>query len=174
MTERERGLWRSTRPRPAEERFWEKVEKTDGCWLWRGSINALGYGNFCPTRARTVKAHRFAYEALIGPIPEGCDLDHVRARGCTNRHCVNPAHLEPVSHRENIRRGDSPSSRNGRKTHCVNGHEFTPENIYYRPDNGARQCRECARLREATRVRRPMADRAYRQRTLVMILSPLG
>lgn len=76
-----------------EQRFWAKVLKTDSCWLWQGRKNDNGYGLML-VDGKNVRAHRFAYELLVGPIPEGLDLDHVRARGCTNRHCVNPAHLD--------------------------------------------------------------------------------
>ncbi|MFH0981536.1 MAG: HNH endonuclease signature motif containing protein [Planctomycetota bacterium] len=90
--------------RPAEERFWPKVDKTDSCWLWIGAMNLQGYGNFWigPTETEGyVGAHRFAYTHFVGPVPEGMDLDHL----CRNRACVNPAHLEPVTRRVNLRRG---------------------------------------------------------------------
>ena len=88
----------------AEERFWPKVDKTETCWIWIGAIGTGGYGNFWvgPDRlSDRMRAHRFAYESMVGPIPEGLDLDHL----CRNRACVNPAHLEPVTRRVNLRRG---------------------------------------------------------------------
>ena len=91
-----------------EERFWSRVQKTDGCWLWTAGKNNNGYGWF-KVNGKMVLAHRFSYELHIGPIPEGLVLDHVKARGCTNRTCVNPAHLEPVTELENIRRGEQGS-----------------------------------------------------------------
>lgn len=89
--------------RPLEERFWEKVEKRgpDECWEWGGTV-ADGYGRFREGGfgSSPVRAHRVAYKLLVGPIPEGLVLDHL----CENRGCVNPAHLEPVTNRENLRR----------------------------------------------------------------------
>ena len=81
--------------------FWSRVEKTaDGCWLWTSTIVWNGYGQFRIDNRR-VYAHRFAYEQVNGTIPAGLDLDHL----CRVRRCVNPAHLEPVTRRENLRRG---------------------------------------------------------------------
>lgn len=78
--------------------FWSRVDKTDGCWLWTSTVVWNGYGQF-RINNRRVYAHRFAYEQVVGPVPDG--LDHL----CRNRRCVNPAHLEPVTRQENLRRG---------------------------------------------------------------------
>jgi hypothetical protein len=133
-----------------EERFWLKVNK-DGpvpecrpdlgpCWIWlRGKLKE-GYGQFW-NGEKTVMAHRFAYELLVGPIPEGLEPDHL----CRNPSCVNPAHLEPVTPLENRRRGMNPYAMKRRQTHCINGHPFDAENTAYRPD-GCRRCRACARI----------------------------
>lgn len=83
------------RRRPYEDRFWEKVEKTGTCWLWRGAIERQGYGVF-----ENRKAHRIAFTLIGGVIPTGLQLDHL----CFVRHCVNPDHLEPVTAKENVRR----------------------------------------------------------------------
>lgn len=81
-----------------EELFWAKVRKTDICWLWKGATRN-NYGAFRGNN-ETLYAHRVAYEYLIGPIPEGLELDHI----CVNKHCCNPAHLEAVTHQENMQR----------------------------------------------------------------------
>ncbi len=129
-------------------RFWEKVaEDPSGCWLWKACRDD-GYGKFGVGRS-VVLAHRLAYEALVGPIPEGMQIDH----RCRVRHCVNPAHMEPVTHQENILRGVGFSSRGGwaeqmaARTHCKRGHEFTEANTYHY--KGSRNCRACATNRRA-------------------------
>lgn len=81
------------------ERFWAKAFEREGCWLWCGTMFG-GYGQYSH-EGKTRKAHRRSYEALVGPIPEGLALDHL----CRNPSCVNPAHLEPVTWRENVYRG---------------------------------------------------------------------
>lgn len=130
------------KPRPsATDRFWAKVDKRDdGCWLWTGVRNWGGYGFFyvdanCFGKA----AHRFAYETEIGPIPEGLQLDHL----CRNRQCVNPAHLEPVTQQENIRRGNG-GAHWAAKTHCPKGHPYEGDNVYINP-KGSRECKACRR-----------------------------
>lgn len=115
------------------EKFWQRVEKGDDCWLWTGALKPTGYGTLSVSR-KTYQAHRIAYELLVAPIPEGLQLDHL----CRVRNCVNPEHLEPVTQTENIRRGQQGHGR----THCVHGHEYTPENTIVRK-NGWRMCRTC-------------------------------
>jgi hypothetical protein len=133
-----------------EDRFWNLVTKTDGCWLWGGSVNGSGYGRFWLTAKKYVMAHRYAYELVIGPIPLGKQLDHVKARGCKSRRCVNPGHLEPVTQRENVRRGG-----NSTKTHCIKNHPLSGKNL--RIVAGRRVCVTChkERCRKARNARRP-------------------
>ena len=133
------------------EKLLARIAKTPfGCWLWTGARDKR-YGRF---RGRL--AHRAVYEEFVGLVPAGLELDHL----CRNRLCTNPEHLEPVTHRENVLRGDAGKHESVR-THCNAGHEFTPENTVKRRDNGARRCRACARERSATRRRaNPEAGRA--------------
>jgi hypothetical protein len=142
-----RRLYRAT----DEERFWFYVRKTATCWLWTGA-KSHGYGSLtlsAPTgeRRRTVQAHRFAYELLVGPIPDELVLDHL-AEVCGQKACVKvladqsgPAHLEPVRQVVNVQRawvGYVPGEV------CKNGHPFDPANTYVSP-KGIRQCRACGR-----------------------------
>lgn len=105
------------------------VVDESGCWIWHGHCDRHGYG-----RCGRGLAHRASYETFVGEIPAGLQLDHL----CRVRNCVNPEHLEPVTMLENIRRGF-----NANKTHCIHGHEFTPENTYRKPKTTARNCRAC-------------------------------
>jgi hypothetical protein len=128
-----------------EERFWERVspEPNSGCWLWTGAYQTKngGYGRLYDSPGRLRYAHAIAWELYRGPIPEGTEIDHL----CRVTICVNPDHLEPVTHRENMLRGKAPSAVNNRKTHCIRGHEFTAENTMH-IKNGDRRCRACLKL----------------------------
>lgn len=110
-----------------------------GCWIWLGPVNDDGYGTVKINR-RTCSAHRVSYETFIGPIACGMEIDHL----CRVRCCINPLHLHPVTHHENVLRGMAGKYLSER-THCNRGHEFTAENTFIR-DNGARACRTCKRI----------------------------
>lgn len=133
--------------RPIAERFWPKVDRDGpgGCWLWTaGTVH--GYGSFAMPgmEGGKARAHRVAYEMLVGPIPEGLVLDHL----CEVKACVNPAHLEPVTHAVNTQRGPR-----GRKTHCPHGHTLDGVRRDRAKDGSVRirrYCRECKRVASAT------------------------
>lgn len=147
--------------RTSDERFWAKVVKSNGCWTWNAARTPLGYGVFW-NGSRLVYAHRFAYELLIGAILPNHDLDHL----CRCPSCVNPAHLEPVRHRENIRRGlagQASGALQREKTHCPRGHEYTAANTYINPKSGARHCRICRREWSKTPERKVAATERMRR-----------
>lgn len=131
--------------------FWSRVDRSgpSGCWLWIGEINAAGYGVF-----RKRRAHRWSYESSVGPIPAELVLDHL----CRVRHCVNPAHLEPVTIGDNVLRGQTVTAANRAKTHCVNGHPFDAANTV-RARLG-RNCRTCRNDRKR-RARTPRAPATH-------------
>jgi hypothetical protein len=116
-------------------------EPNSGCWLWMGAVTNGGYGiiNIGGRKPPPTRAHRLTYELLVGPIPEGLELDHLCRVPC----CVNPKHLEPVTHAENVRRGNAGKNMSER-THCPKGHPRT---------KGARRCKECHRDSEYNRRR---------------------
>lgn len=120
----------------------QRVSKTSSCWLWLGRVDKDGYGrlNIFINGKRVVLAHRASYLLHKGDIPELNDIDHT----CFNRICVNPGHLETVP--ESINRSRQRASL---KRYCKNGHEYTKENTYIRPNTGNRQrdCRICIRVR---------------------------
>lgn len=141
-----------------DQRFWPRVEKGEPgeCWPWTGDTNKAGYGRLTFYRA-TLLAHRVSYELNVGPIPDGLHIDHVLERGCTRKDCVNPTHLEAVTPRTNTLRSPSGTgATNHRKTHCLNGHEFTTDNTYVGP-KGGRRCRTCRANQKASPNRRVAA-----------------
>jgi hypothetical protein len=150
-----RGLaGRRRRPvKPLEERFWAKVQRTDGCWIWQGGKSKLGYGSIWggPGNPRHLMAHRVSWELVNGPIPDGLHIDHL----CRNPSCVNPAHLEPVTRSVNAQRGlcgplGAADRAKRQRTHCPQGHIYDEANTYV-SETGARMCRTCIRTRMAAR-----------------------
>jgi len=115
------------------------VVSHEGCWLWSGARDLKGYG----VTARG-KVHRVAYVSCIGEPEPGLVLDHL----CRVRHCCNPAHMEPVTNRENILRGEGLAAQSARKTHCVHGHSLDDA---YISKKGHRYCRECHRARRPSK-----------------------
>lgn len=150
-----RRLRKSRRP-TIEEKFWARVDRrgANDCWPWTGSITGshpdYPYGEFTHLRktnpeAIRVRAHRFAYELLVGPIPDGLVIDHL----CNNTLCVNPAHLRPTTSAENVRRGSI-------KPFCKRGHPRTPENLYW--IDGYGRCKICCRADVRRRKERLKRD----------------
>lgn len=157
VTPMQRKSMRLVRPLTAKQaaRFWPKVDKNGPvpaarpelgpCWLWTAALWGGGYGAFgirVGGKSRTHNAHRLSYGMLVGPIPHGLVLDHL----CRVRHCVNPAHLDPVTDRINILRGASPFAKKARQFVCLAGHPFDEANTYVNR-NGTRHCHACRDVR---------------------------
>ena len=121
------------------KRFWARVDQSGDCWIWLGSTSGGGrYGRF-----GGMQAHAWSYIEAGGTIPEGWDIDHL----CRTTLCVRPDHLEAVTHRENILRGNAPTAINARKTHCKRGHELAGDNVrWFGKDRQHRACRACEPL----------------------------
>lgn len=113
--------------------------QASGCWEWTGTRDSGRYGRISVPGDSGAGVHRVVYELVKGPIPEGLVLDHL----CRNPPCVNPSHLEVVTHRENTLRGVGPTAVNAAKTHCKHGHPFDEQNTYHVPRGGHRHCRAC-------------------------------
>jgi hypothetical protein len=129
-------------------REYVRVEDSS-CWTWTGSIARNGYSK-ARINNRHVSGHRAFYEHYVGPIGPMLTLDHV----CRNKRCVNPAHLEAVTSRENTMRAENSLARiNADKTWCDSGHPLEGENLYVTPD-GRRQCRTCRREASARSYQR--------------------
>lgn len=130
-------------------RFEAKVQRTEHCWLWKGAHDKAGYGLFYSGARlltggqRNVYAHRWSWEQVNGPVPEGLVLDHI----CENPPCVRVEHLRLATQQENICRGVGASAVNARKKSCPQGHPYSPDNTFIR--SGARVCKKCSRARDA-------------------------
>lgn len=134
-------------------RLWGKVVKGLGendCWVWTDVLSEDGYAYFGVggRKGRKLLAHRLLYELIIGPIPDGNDLDHL----CRNRWCVRPDHQEPATRRLNLLRGQTITARNAAVTHCPNGHLYDMFNTYFY--HNRRYCRACNNILRVQRRRR--------------------
>ena len=114
-------------------------EPNSGCWLWLKGANTAGYG-YIKVEGKQRRAHIVCYEENVGPVPAGLVLDHK----CRVKSCINPAHLEPVTDRENILRGEGLAAKNAAKLTCLRGHDLIGENMFI-DSAGKRQCRICRR-----------------------------
>jgi hypothetical protein len=138
------------------DRFMSKVDKAGPipdyrpdlgpCWLWTGFIADTGYGKFTVGATSPRGAHRWLWEQINGPASSKLHIDHL----CRVRRCVNPDHLELVTHSENIRRGAHPRY-NSLKTHCPQGHPYDEANTYWNVKGTSRSCRTCERERNRRR-----------------------
>jgi len=131
-------------------RFWRRTNKAGPvhptlgpCWQWRGAPHRSGYGRHKGAEG-VVYAHRFAYALLVGPIPDGLQIDHL----CRNTMCVRPEHLEAVTQKTNMNRGVGPAGHNHRKTRCPRDHPLSGDNLYSfvvkKTGTMGRRCRICA------------------------------
>lgn len=126
------------------ECFLNKVVFSDNCWIWAGSKNK-SYGRFF-FKSFNVRAHRLSYLLFNGPLKNNEVIDHI----CSNKICVNPAHLRQVSYRINtLENSNSIQAKNYKKTHCKNGHELSVNNLYIQKKTGFRYCLICNRLRQS-------------------------
>ncbi len=133
------------------ERLLSKIEIDEiGCWVWKGARFKKKYGDYAQIRmggrldSKNKRAHVVSYEHFVGKVPEGMELDHI----CQNTLCINPAHLEPVAHKENCKR-----RKDSGLPFCRHGHKYTPETTYIRPDNGRRECKVC---KDISRIKIPI------------------
>jgi hypothetical protein len=163
VTDRRRG-WRKGEPTafarghtknglPVRGRLLAGIVYMGDCWLWQGAQKD-GYG-LIRVAGRMRSAHRASYETFVGPIPPGLEIDHL----CRNHACIYPAHLEPVTHGENVRRGSAPTADNARKTHCLRGHPLSGDNLYIFFQNGkkSRACKACRKTRKRGAAKRKQA-----------------
>jgi hypothetical protein len=149
----------------AEDRFWSYVKKTKTCWLWTGCLSGGNttvdpkpkYGVF-GINWKQIYAHRFSYELYKGKILDDMQIDHL----CKNTKCVNPDHLEAVTAKENTLRSSAGSAINAKKTHCIRGHPFTPQNTYIQ-DLGHRIKRACVQCRSMHNENLKVRQRAATQ-----------
>lgn len=126
-----------------------KIDEKTSCWNWTATISRSGYGRigYKYSNHPAFEAYRLSYILFREKLDPDLEIDHI----CRNRKCVNPYHLEQVTKKENILRGVGVGAKNKAKTHCPQGHEYTPDNIRIGPCNGGRYCRTCQKDRDRYR-----------------------
>jgi hypothetical protein len=145
------GVTQNRRKWTTDQRFdSHTIRTTNGCLIWTGARNTMGYSIFQLSVKRTVYAHIHAWERVHGPVPDGLTVDHhchtidptcMGGATCPHRACVEPTHLRVISRGANTLAGNTITGNNARKTHCLRGHSFDPSNTYW--SKGHRSCRAC-------------------------------
>lgn len=136
------------------KRIMSKIDQQEDCWVWQASTDGCGYGHVWH-EGKLKRAHKLLYETLVGAVPEGLELDHL----CKNRACVNPEHLEPVTHAENVNRGEWALANRPVPRTCKRGHPVDNENVYILNEKGWGTCLTCKRDRDREYARRYRAAR---------------
>ncbi len=143
--------------RKQDARFWRQVNVSGSCWIWTGIIDHKGYGQFAANHKKHLAAHRWAYEALVGPIKEGLVVDHL----CRNRACCNPDHMELVTTKENVLRGEGITAQNARRVACCCGHEYS---VCHRKNGRSyRFCKRCKNEHQREKRREKRIEEAARR-----------
>ena len=147
-----------------KEKLWDRIDAEGVCWLWVGPLCNDGYGRAAGSDSKLRLAHRVVWEELVGKIPPELEVDHL----CRVRHCVNPDHLEPVTHAENMARSAVATvnaARGRQTTHCKRGHEFTEENTRKDTKRNKRYCKACEKIRDTVAMECELCGATYKHKS---------